>query len=199
MNIEQEINFYFFPQETYLKSIGLLLQQIHIQALQNDDRLDQIPNLEKKEAMIKPMPNLSNRIFILCSSLQQMQQYDEGLWVYSQLSFLPHSTENDIKLEQQPVVLGTDPKSIQKAGDGFKILLLMPEALQNLRSEFYGIAGHIQKIIVPLTVEKPTSEENMKQSAANYLKFVANSNPQLNVNIVYKNPETNHWVKKAMN
>ena len=35
------------------------------------------------------------KIFLLCKNVEEMNYFDDLMWTFSQLSFLPHSTEND--------------------------------------------------------------------------------------------------------
>ena len=193
MTTEPEINFYFFAEDTYIKSIGTLLQQIYSQSQQNSSNNDIANEAELNIKSIK-IP-LNNRIFMLCSSASQMRQYDEALWTYAQLSFLPHATEKDPMLDKQYIVLGTSFSAMDKSGGNFRILLCTPEAWTNLVEDFSSIISGIQKIIVPIIAEKYSLEEHQQKIASQHLKLL--SRGFQSANIFYRDAVTNSWVKTA--
>ncbi len=97
-----EVNFYLF--EDLSKNLGKLLESI----IQNN-----------------------NRAIVLCSNPEDIVDIDNQLWTYSQLSFLPHGTIDDVMPEHQPILLTTS--TTDKAINGATTLVcidIIPDILE---------------------------------------------------------------------
>ncbi len=55
--------------------------------------------------LVESIVTRNKRVMVLCADSQQMQECDDLLWSYSQLSFLPHGTRLDPYPEAQPVYI----------------------------------------------------------------------------------------------
>jgi DNA polymerase-3 subunit chi len=69
--------------------------------------------------IIEGVVNKGNKVHILCGA-EQVQELDDLLWTYEQLSFLPHATYQDPKPLEQPIIISD--KSV--AMNGAKVLAI---------------------------------------------------------------------------
>jgi DNA polymerase-3 subunit chi len=58
--------------------------------------------------LLEQIISKGNRVLVLCKDSEEMRSLDEFLWLYEQLSFLPHVTQGDEQKEVCPIVLATE-------------------------------------------------------------------------------------------
>ena len=77
---KKEVNFYKIPEANFFKILPKLLESIIAR---------------------------DNKIILLAANDEQISLLDDLLWVYSQLSFLPHATYKDELREENPIYITT--------------------------------------------------------------------------------------------
>jgi DNA polymerase IIIc chi subunit len=56
-----------------------------------------------------------NRILVYCKDKKRLEEFDNILWTYDQLSFLPHVIEGDELLKETPIVLMSNENNVNSA------------------------------------------------------------------------------------
>jgi len=96
------------------------------------------PSFEKKfvPKLVEQIISKGSKVFILCRDEEQVKSYDELLWSYEQLSFLPHVTNIDHTAAETAIVIGANLEQ----SNGKNVMLC-------LRAEKLNIPTNFEKVI----------------------------------------------------
>lgn len=118
--------------------------------------------------LVETISSKGNKVVVLCKNPESMQEMDNLLWTFEQLSFLPHVTENDPMIDQTPVLLVSNDDSKAKNFSNIYALshLEIPDAYLEQSGKFllmFESENELQKALVE-KAEKTAAENGMKVS-----------------------------------
>lgn len=87
----------------------------------------------------------SNKILIYCEDQKRLAEFDNILWTYEQLSFLPHVLEDDELASKTPIVLASKQNNLNNANILVCLEPKLPEFAFDFEKVIYmydGLAEH---------------------------------------------------------
>lgn len=77
--------------------------------------LTQLPLEKALPRLLEKVYQAGHKIVVLVESSEQLEVFDNTLWTFSPLSFLPHGTAKDANPTDQPIWLTTHPENPNNA------------------------------------------------------------------------------------
>ena len=138
------------------------MQEINIYELTKTPWTKAFPKL------VETISSKGNKVVVLCKNSESLQEMDNLLWTFEQLSFLPHVTENDPMIDQTPVLLVANNEAIAKKFSNIFALshLEIPDEYLDQNGKFllmFESENEVQKSLVD-KAEKQANEKGMKVS-----------------------------------
>lgn len=84
--------------------------------------------------LIEGVVNKGNKVHVYCDT-EKVSEIDNLLWSFEQLSFLPHATSEDPHLNEQPVIISSNAKSV----NGAKVLAITNDIIPDNYSDYEKI------------------------------------------------------------
>lgn len=143
--------------------------------------------------LIESIVSQNKKIYLLCENHEEEKKFDNLLWSFSQLSFIPHATTTDPYPSDQLILLGSDPYI--KPGNDPEILLTVDE------KEYFDDKDIVQFLInqykkfLFFNVFKENFQENEVQTKN--LLFKQAINLGIPINVIEQ--DTNRkWIKHTL-
>lgn len=125
--------------------------------------------------LIETIVRKGHKIKILCNVLEEMQYFDNILWTFSSLAFIPHGTALDPDPDKQPVLLTLDHETNLNNAD---VLFC------NFKTD---IASHLNiKVIASML---PETEEN--EAINQHVQFLR----QVSTSVTIFKEQNGSWVQ----
>lgn len=123
------------------------MQEVNIYELTKTPWVKAFPKL------VETISSKGNKVSVLCKNPESMQEMDNLLWTFEQLSFLPHVTENDQMIDQTPVLLASKDATRAKSFSNIYALshLEIPEEYMDQDGKFllmFESQNETQKLLV---------------------------------------------------
>jgi DNA polymerase III subunit chi len=141
--------------------------------------LTKTPFFKALPKLIESVSSKGNNVLILCKNEEEVREFDNLLWTYEQLSFLPHVTNEDPDLSDTPVVISTRP-----INDGRTFVLVSASLfLPNDLSTFSKILVMYRKDNPEQIDQANCIETDLKNKSYKINKFIQNSSGSWEKNV----------------
>ncbi len=162
----QEVNIYKTSQNNFLKTFTKLIESIVSQ---------------------------NKRIYLLCKNYEEEKKFDNLLWSFSQLSFIPHATTIDPYPSDQLILLGSDP--YVKPANNPEILLVVNNTRYFDDKDIVQFLINQYKKFLFFNVFKENFQENEVQTKNLLFKQAINLGIPINV---IEQDTNGKWIKHTL-
>jgi len=123
-----------------------------------------LPENSKRErfacALIQKVWKQGNNVYINARSEAEAMAFDDLLWTFRDISFLPHCLASDDNIENVPIIIGHDNRIDDQIPDHTAIML-------NLADQIPQVSGKIERILEIVA----GSESERQQARKRYAEY----------------------------